>query len=280
LYALRRAEAFTQYVQEQGFQCQTHQMKLPSWLQAPSWVEDWETEQPILVDWLKSLPKPVGLMTCDDTCGRQVLESCTVAGLRVPDDVAVVGVGNDELMCELCNPPLTSVAMDLEKVGYESARLLDRLMSGQLNGENCVHVQPVYVATRRSSDVIAQDDPCVVTAMRFIRDHAGRAIGVQDVVDAAGVSRRTLERRFLRALGRSIASEITQCRMERAKRLLLETNLPSYRVAEGAGFGTVTTYNRTFRRVAGFSPRRYRENGQSSVSFQKGRLRTADLVKS
>ena len=253
-WSLHREEAFSRYLADQGFHCQTHRIELANWMQRPNWIENWEDEQPILVDWLKSLPKPVGLMACNDICGREVLQACAAAGLHVPDVVAVVGVDNDEMMCELSSPPLSSVALDLEKAGYESARLLDGLMSDHLTGAHVVQVEPVYVVSRQSSEVIAQDDPCVATTLRFIKNQAGQAISVPNVVEQAGVSRRTLERRFFSALGRSISSEITQCRVERAKRLLLETDLPSCRVAAGAGFGNVKTFNRVFRRAAGVPP--------------------------
>jgi LacI family transcriptional regulator len=228
----------------------------------PNWIEDWEREQRILLEWLKSLPKPVGMMACNDICGREVLQACAAAGLRVPDDVAVVGVevDNDELMCELSSPPLSSIALDVEKAGHEAARLLDSLMSGNRAGDHIVQVEPVYVVTRQSSEVMAIDDPSVATALRFIKDQARQPIDVSHVVEHAGVSPRTLERRFARVLGRSISSAITQCRLERAKRLLLETDLPSYRVAVGAGFGTIKTFYRVFRRAAGVSPARFRQS--------------------
>jgi LacI family transcriptional regulator len=262
-WSVRREEAFSQYLRGQGFQCQARRIELGNWMQRPNWIENWADEQPILVDWLKSLPKPVGLMACNDICGREVLQACAAARLPVPDDVAVVGVDNDEMMCELSSPPLSSVALDLEKAGYEAARLLDGLMSGDSAGGHVVRVEPVYVVTRQSSDIIAQDDPSVATALRFIKNYAGQAISVSDVVEQARVSRRTLERRFSRALGRSISSEITQCRLERAKRLLLETDLPSYRVAAGAGFGSIKTFNRIFRRAAGVSPQRFRQTSEA-----------------
>jgi len=232
-------------------------------MQQPNWIESWEHEQPVLADWIKGLPKPVGLMACNDICGREVLQACASTGLHVPDDVAVVGVDNDELMCELSNPTLSSVALDLEKAGYEAARLLDGLMSGRFDNNHIVQVEPAYVVTRQSSDLIAQDDPCVAAALRFIKDHAGQAIAVSDVGEEVGVSRRTLERRFLRALGRSVYSEITRCRVERAKRLLVETDLPSYRVAGGAGFGSTKTFNRVFRRAGGVSPKEFRLNSEA-----------------
>jgi LacI family transcriptional regulator len=259
-WSLRREEAFTQYLKDLGFPCPSHRIELAGWMQRPNWIETSKVQQPILVNWLKSLPKPVGLMACNDICGREVLQACAVAGLRVPDDVAVVGVDNDELMCELSSPPLSSVSLDLEKAGYEAARLLDGLISGQVAGGQVVWVEPVYVVTRQSSDVMAHEDPSVAAALRFIKDHAARAIGVPDVIEQVGLSRRTLERRFQDALGRSIGAEITRCRLERAKLLLLETDLPSHSVAAGAGFGSVKTFNRVFRRAHGVPPKRFREN--------------------
>jgi len=255
-----REETFSRYLRDEGFECHTHRIELGNWMHLPNWIEDWEHEQRILLAWLKSLPKPVGLMACNDICGREVLQACAAAGLRVPDDVAVVGVDNDELMCELSSPPLSSIALDIEKAGYEAARLLDSLLSGHLAGDHVVQVEPVYVVTRQSSEVMALDDPSVAAALRFIKDHAGQPIDVSHVIEQAGVSRRTLERRFARVLGRSISSAITQCRLERAKRLLLETDLPSHRVAVGAGFGTVKTFNRVFHRAAGVSPQRFRQS--------------------
>lgn len=262
-WSLHREAAFSQYLYQQGFGCQTHRLELANWMQWPNWIEDWESEQPLLVDWLKSLPKPVGLMACNDACGREVLQACGTAGLHVPDDVAVVGVDNDEMMCELASPPLSSVALDVEKAGYEAARLLDELMSGNLNSGRVVEVEPLYVATRQSSDFLRQDDPCVAAALRFIKNHAGQAIGVPNLVEHVQVSRRTLERRFLRAVGRSILSEITSRRLERAKRLLLETDLPSYRVASGAGFGSMKTFNRVFRHAEGVPPKCFRQNSEA-----------------
>jgi LacI family transcriptional regulator len=262
-WSSRREEVFSRRLRDQGFQCQTHRIEFANWMQPSNWIATWEDEQPILAQWLKTLPKPVGVMACNDICGREVLQACASAGLRVPDDVAVVGVDNDELICELSNPPLSSVALDLEKAGYEAAGLLDRLMSGHSTGEHVVQVEPVYVVHRQSSEVIAPDDPCVATALRFIKDYAGQAIGVPNVVEQAGVSRRTLERRFFRAVGRSIFSQITHCRLERAERLLLETDLPSHGVAAGAGFGSLKTFNRVFRRAVHMPPKRFRQSSKA-----------------
>ena len=253
-----REQAFTARLAEEGIRCQTHNIQVANWVHEPDWIQKWEREQPILGHWLKSLPKPCGLMACNDYCGREVLQACAAAGLRVPDDVAVMGVDNDELICELSDPPLASVVLNVEQAGYDAARLLDSLMSGQSVPEHIVLVKPTVVVSRRSSEVMAQDDPRVTAALRFIKDHAGQAIGVPDVANQLRVSRRTLERRFASTLGHSILSEVIRCRLERAKRLLLETDLPVYRIAASSGFGSVKTFNRAFRRAEGRSATLFR----------------------
>jgi LacI family transcriptional regulator len=222
-------------------------------------LERWEDEQPALREWLRTLRKPVGLMACNDVCGRKVLEACAAIGLRVPEDIAVVGVDNDEMLCELSSPPLSSVVLDLERAGYEAATLLHRMMRGESIPDSRIMVAPSFIAIRQSSDVVAPKDPYVAVALRFVKDHAGKAISVSDVSREVGVSRRTLERRFYGALGRSIASEITRSKLERAKRILRETNLPSHRVAAAAGFGSVKTFNRVFRYSEGMPPNHFRQ---------------------
>lgn len=259
-WSARREETFSRYLLDQGLRCERFRIEVANWMQRPNWIENWADEQLLLMDWLKSLPKPVGIMACNDICGREVLQACAAAGLCVPDEVSVVGVDNDELICELSSLPLSSVALDLEGAGYEAANLLDEMMSGQLVGGRIVQVEPVSVIARQSTEVIIHDDSYVAAALRFIRNHAAKPIGVPEIVDHLGVSRRMLERRFSRALGRSVAGEITQSHLERAKKLLLETDLPSRRIAEAAGFASVKTFNRVFRRAEGVPPRRFREN--------------------
>ncbi len=215
-----------------------------------------------LAGWLRSLPRPVGLMACNDDRGRQVLQACAAAGLRVPEEVAVVGVDDDALLCELSDPPLSSVALDLEGAGYRAAELLEGLMAGRVRGRRVVTVDPVRVVSRRSSDVLVMDDSVVARALRFIRDHANRPMGIDAVVERAGVSRRTLERRFAAAVGRSLFEEMDARRMDRARRLLMETDLPVTRVAETAGFSRLKPMLRAFRRAEGTTPAGYRQRAR------------------
>lgn len=260
-----REMEYVRLLREKGSSSFTRHIHMASWIQQPHWLDTWRHEQPGMVSWLQSLPKPVGLMACNDVCGRQILQACVTAGLRVPDDVAVVGVDNDDLICELSDPPLSSIALDLERAGYESAQLLDGLMSRQIKKGYVVHVEPTHVVTRRSSDVIAQDDRLIVSALRYIRDHFAQSISVNDVAEEVGTSRRTLERHFSMAIGRSILSEIARCRIERAKEMLLETKVSCYRVASGVGFNSLKTFNRTFHRREAVTPQGFRKRARSMV---------------
>lgn len=255
-----RERAFLRLAEEGGYSCESHRVTLAGWLQKPRWISTAQHQQPELVRWLQALPKPVGLMACNDVCGREVLQACAAGELRVPDDVAVVGVDNDEMMCELSSPALSSVELGTEAAGYSAAALLDRLMRGETATGERIVVEPRRVVARGSSDVIALEDALVAEALRFMREHAKERLDVGDVVRQLGVSRRTLERRFLAALGRGISSEIARYHLQRAKRLLLETQLPTYRIAGEAGYGSVKSLRRAFLRQLGCTPERFRQN--------------------
>ena len=251
-----REEWFGARLGKLGLPCSRHRIEVGDWQKQGNWTRHWPREQRRLSEWLKSLPKPTGLMACSDTCGRRVLEVCQDAGVGVPEQLAVVGVQNDSLFCELSEPPLSSVALDIEKAGSEAAHLLEELMAGSKKGPHVVTVSPLWVVARSSSSIMEKGDGMVAEALRFLEDQRG--IGVADVVNEMGVSRRTLERRFARATGRSILTEIQRARLERAKRLLQETELPIHRVAREAGFGSARMLNRSLQSAEGCSPATFR----------------------
>ncbi|HEX2970873.1 MAG TPA: XylR family transcriptional regulator, partial [Tepidisphaeraceae bacterium] len=170
LWSRARQEAFCRHLSAQGFSCATLAVA------ARLAESDWQCDRTALARWLRELPKPVGLMACNDDLATKVLDACLLAELPVPDEVAIIGVDNDELVCELSDPPLSSVALDLERAGYEAAALLDELMSGRAQGYHEVLVKPRWVVSRRSTDVVAQDDRVVAAALRFIQDNALRPI--------------------------------------------------------------------------------------------------------
>ena len=212
--------------------------------------------------WLHELPKPIGIMACYDIRGQQVLDACRSAGLAVPGEVAVIGVDNDALLCELASPPLTSVIPNAHRTGYEAAALLDRLMRGKKVARVANLIAPLGVAARQSTDVLAVDDREVARAVQFIREHACEGINVGDVLRAAPLSRRVLEQRFQRLLGRTPREEILHVRLGRVKQLLGETDLPLYLVAERTGFEHVEYLSVVFKRETGATPSAFRASAR------------------
>jgi LacI family transcriptional regulator len=209
--------------------------------------------------WLKGLPKPVGVFACYDGRALQVLEACQLLGLHVPDQVAVLGVDNDELVCELANPPLSSVQPNARRSGYEAAALLARLMGGEKKAVAPTHqVQPVRVVERQSTDVVAVADVKVAAALKFIRRHACEGMDVGDVLRAVPMSRTRLEQKFKALLGHSPHRQLVQQRIARAKHLLAESKIAISEVAEQAGFDNASYLSVAFRRETGLSPFAYR----------------------
>ncbi len=188
--------------------------------------------------WLVSLPKPTAILACNDLWGLQLTEACRQVELRVPEEVAIVGIDNDDLLCEMSRPALSSIALPGEEVGYESARILDALMSSRRSRSSGISKQlpPLGIVTRRSSDTWALDDADVAAAARFIHEHADRLLLVSDVAAHVALARRTLERRFFASLGRTVWEEIRMAHLERARQLLAQTHLPVAKVALLSGF--------------------------------------------
>jgi LacI family transcriptional regulator len=229
-------------------------------------VLSWAAEQGQLARWLARLPQPVGVFACNDVRGRHVLEACRRLGLAVPERVAVVGVDNDELLCRMSDPPLSSVVPDAYRLGYESAALLERMMSGQAVRDAVRFIAPRSVVTRQSSDVLAVDDPDVAAALRFIRAEACRGIRVADVLRRVPASRSILERRFKDGLGRSPHAEIRAVQLREAARLLEETDFPLKRVAAQCGIAHMEYLSYLFRREFGVPPGAYRRARVSNAS--------------
>ena len=212
--------------------------------------------------WLLELPKPVGIMACYDIRGQQILDACRSAGLTVPEEVAVIGVDNDALLCELASPPLSSVIPNTHRTGYEAAALLDRIMSGKRVSPAAHLIAPIGVAARQSTDVLAVDDRNIARALQFIREHACAGINVADVLKAVPLSRRVLEQRFQRLLGHTPREEILHVRLNRVRQLLAETDLPLYLVAERTGFEHVEYLSVVFKRETGVTPSAFRREAR------------------
>jgi LacI family transcriptional regulator len=221
---------------------------------APRWDEDLDD----IMRWLSKLPTTLALMTCNDARGLHVLDACSRLGLHVPDQVAVVGVDNEEILCDLSNPPLSSVQPDPKRIGYVAAELLDSLMIGKKPRMQRIMVQPAQVIARRSTEALAVDDAAVATAMRYIREHALQGCRVEDVVRHVCLSRSVLERRFRQHLKRSPQVEIRAVQLARVKHLLSETDFTLERIASDCGFDHPEYLSVLFKRVTGMPPGKYR----------------------
>jgi LacI family transcriptional regulator len=210
--------------------------------------------------WLRALPKPVAVFAAMDVRARQVLDACLEAKLSVPDEVAVLGVDNDTLICESTFPPLSSIVLDTERMGYEAARALGGLMRRRSDAVRRVLFPPCAVAGRASTETLLMADGKVREAVAFIRLNASDpALGVLAVARRAGLSRRLLEIRFRRALNRTPLDELRRVRLQRVRAMLLETNLPVTSIAAACGFGNASYLGRAFRAAFGASPLRFRK---------------------
>lgn len=252
-WSVWREQQFIQFAQEAGCECLVFAGKSSS-----DKDYSWTRERRRLKAWVEELPKPVGVMACYDFKGQQLLDVCRELDIAVPEQVAVIGVDNDARLCRLCTPPLSSVIPDTLRTGYEAAELLDRMMRGEKVGTDGVLIPPLGIAERQSSDVYAIDDADIAAALRYIREHACEGISVADVLTAVPLSRRMLEHRFLKLVRRTPHAEIIRIRMERAGRLLRETDLSLAEIAGRAGFADANYLSVAFKKQMGVSPRAYR----------------------
>jgi LacI family transcriptional regulator len=254
----QRRQFFAELVTKSGAHCHVFQARPAG--KRSSLGDD----QSQLRTWLIDLPKPIGIMSCNDDRGQQLLNACRDIELAVPEQVAVVGVDNDRELCNLATPALSSVDVNSERIGYAAAEWLGRLMSGRKFPGSEVAFPPSHVVMRRSTDTVAVEDPALARALRFIRGRANGPICVDDVVEAALTSRRYLERQMRKQLGRSPNQEILHVRTQRARQLLFETNLSLSEIARQSGFSDAKYFGDAFRRLSGVSPGEFRRRSREA----------------
>jgi LacI family transcriptional regulator len=222
------------------------------------WVRWWTLRETIR-EWLTSLPKPVGIFACYDACGQQLLQICRYFDFKVPEDIAVIGVDNDELLCELATPSMSSVIPNSFRTGVCAAEILDRMMGGEILAGRKSSIEPLGVRKRVSTDVLSVGDPHVAKAIAFIRQNAHQNIRVEDVMNIVPFSRRVLEARFRRALNRTPHQEILRVRTNAVRELLLETEMSLSEISEALGIEYAEYLSVFFKKETGMTPREYRD---------------------
>jgi LacI family transcriptional regulator len=212
--------------------------------------------------WVAGLPRPIGILGCNDDWAHRLLNAIRRRGAKVPDEVAVLGVDDDELFNTLVTPSLSSIALPVEQIGFQAAAMLDRIMDGERPPETPLLVPPLKVVPRQSTDVLTVSDPDVVLAVRFIREQATRPLQVDDVLEHVALSRRSLERRFREFVGHSISDEIRRTHLELAKHLLISTELSMPQVASASGFTSATRLGIVFHAEVGEPPTEFRRRSR------------------
>ena len=255
-----RRDAFVAYLAQSGLGCDVRESPSRGRGGMAS-----DREQRSLAEWVRGLPKPVGIFACYDIKAQRLLDACRLAGVAVPDEAAVIGVDDDALLCDLCVPPLSSVIPDSRRAGYEAARLLDGMMARGDREPRAIRVPPLGVAIRQSTDVLAIDDPDLAAAVRFIREHACDGITVRDLLRRVPLTRRVLEKRFLGRLGRTPHAEILRQKVARAERLLADTDLGLAVIAQRTGFRHAEYLSVAFKRAVGVTPGTFRRRARPDL---------------
>ncbi|HEY2827887.1 MAG TPA: DNA-binding transcriptional regulator [Pirellulales bacterium] len=255
-YAQLRRDGFCSVVNQSGGEVKLLEVQTVD----DSSKQNLDDQQQAIEQWLRKLKPPVGILASADLRASMVIEACQRVRLRVPEDVAVMGVDNDPVVCDFCDPPLTSISRNDYQVGFEAARLLDQLMEGVPGPEKPLRIPPAGIVQRRSTDTVCVEDPYVAEAIRFMRDHVHEHFGVDELLSELPLSRRSLEYRFRDSLGRSPYDFLNQIRVDQAKRLLSDPHQSALtKIALACGFGDLRRFRLVFQRLVSASPAEYRQ---------------------
>lgn len=254
VWSRERAQGFEERIAREGYEVQyfEHKRKFKS-------RELWYYKPSALSNWLKSLPKPIGLMACDDNQGIHITEACRLAKIRIPEEVAVLGVDNDETICNLSDPPLSSIGLDTVKGGYEAAKLLHKMIETKNKEYYDIVVGPTQITTRNSTDIYATKDEYIAAALKFIHSNIEQNLKVEDVLVQVPLSRRSLEKRFQKVTGFPVYEYIFNLRIEKFTQRLLETDMTIFEIAMDLGLNDSKNIARQFRQIKGCTPTEYRK---------------------
>jgi LacI family transcriptional regulator len=258
LFIKELGDAFRQALQKRGLDCLSFDTPRTGEIFA-HWDE---RQRPSMAKWLLTLPRPIAIYTPGDSHAVQLLNSCRELNIAVPEEMAILGSGNDPVICETVRPTLSSLDFDAKRTGYEAARLLDRKMAGEEASET-IQIPPSHIEVRQSTDVTVIDDPDIVQAMRFIREYACAGIDIARVAEEVGMSLSVLQRRFRKYLGRTPKSEILRIQIGHAKKLLSQTDKSCAIVAKRCGFHSLPYFTRAFKRETGMTPNTFRSIDRS-----------------
>lgn len=254
VWSRERGLGFEERVKREGYSVHYFEQKIRTKTR-----ELWYYKPSALSKWLISLPKPIALMTCDDNQGLHITEACRLAKIRIPEEVAVLGVDNDEMLCNLSDPPLSSIGLDTVKGGYEAARLLHKMIRTNNKEYYDIVVGPTQVVTRNSTDIYATRDEYIGTALKFIHNNMDKNLKVEDILQQVPLSRRSLEIRFQKVTGFPVYEYIFNLRIEKFTQKLLDTDLTIFEIAIDLGLNDSKNIARQFRQVKGCTPVEYRK---------------------
>jgi LacI family transcriptional regulator len=260
-WSCERRDGFVEALRLAGHGCDVLDLDYPGVI-----TPDWNAQQTTLLGaWLRHLPKPAGIMACVDVRAFQVIAAAQQVGLLVPEEIALLGVNNDLIRCELSYPSLSSIALNAHQSGYHAAELMDRLLRGEGPIPTDTRIDPLGVVTRMSTDILAVGDRNVAAALSVIRERACKGLSVDEVVACSAASRSQLEKKFRRYIGRSPQAEIRRVQLARVKELLSETDLPLKTIAGMTGFEHIEYLSVVFKRLTGQSPGQFRKQTRAAA---------------
>jgi len=253
-WSYRRQEHFTKLLKEKNYNIFDYRFS------EKKADENWHTQLDQLAKWLKNLPKPIGIFAAYDNLGRQIIETCQLAGIYVPEEIAIIGVDNDELICDLCKPGLSSILTDPFRIGYLSAKQLDQIMNGKELLHTEIRIKPIQVVKRKSTDIKAIHDSNISKALHYIHENALKGpLTIEEIIKNIPISRRVFEAKFKKEVGRTPFQEILRLKINRIKELLINTDMSLLEISERAGIEHQSYMGFIFKKEMGISPRLYRK---------------------
>lgn len=262
IWSRERADGYSHEIEKQGY-------KLAILENDNKDREEWSYNHTVLGNWLQSLPKPVALFACDDHFALQISETCNVYNINVPDDIAILGVDNDDLLCNISDPSLSSIVLDVENGGYNAGKLLHQLITKEITEPFNIVVNPLIIERRKSTEKYAVSDKNIRTILNYIEKNYANHLSVEELVKQVPLSRRVLEKKFKEETGESLYQYIQNYRIDQFTRLLITTDYSLFEAALQSGFENYKNVSRIFRKYKSLSPAEYRKRYKCNSSVEE-----------